>query len=259
MASADWYDDNAKSLAARYETLSAEAVHGWLADLLPSRPAAALDIGAGSGRDAVWLAAKGYDVVALEPSAAMREEARRYHPHPQIQWIDDSLPALRAVIRSRLTFDVVLLSAVWMHVPPGDRPRAFRKIASLLRPGGLLAMTLRRGQMEEERGIHPVSLSEIEVLGRNHGLLVERTGEARDQLGRSDVTWIHIAVRVPDDGTGALPLLRHVILNDDKSSTYKLALLRALCRVADGAAGLSQDHTDCLRVPRTAGTGGSAS
>jgi hypothetical protein len=45
-------------------------------------------------------------------------------------------------------------------------------------------------------------------------------------------------------GTGALPLLRHVILNDDKSSTYKLALLRTLCRVADGAAGFARDHDD---------------
>jgi hypothetical protein len=63
-------------------------------------------------------------------------------------------------------------------------------------------------------------------------------------LGRGEVHWIHVALRVPDDGTGALPLLRHVILNDDKSSTYKLALLRALCRVADGAAGFSRDHDD---------------
>ena len=39
--------------------------------------------------------------------------------------------------------------------------------------------------------------------------------------------------------SGALPLLRHVILNDAKSSTYKLALLRSLCRIADGSAGLA--------------------
>src|SRR6476620_12488576 len=30
------------------------------------------------------------------------------------------------------------------------------------------------------------------------------------------------------DGTTALPLLRHVILNDQKSATYKLGLLRAI-------------------------------
>ena len=53
-----------------------------------------------------------------------------------------------------------------------------------------------------------------------------------------------MAIRLPDDGTGALPLLRHVILNDDKSSTYKLGLLRALCRVADGAAGFARHYDD---------------
>jgi hypothetical protein len=41
-----------------------------------------------------------------------------------------------------------------------------------------------------------------------------------------------------------LPLLRHVILNDDKSSTYKLGLLRTVCRIADGSAGLARDYND---------------
>lgn len=49
-----------------------------------------------------------------------------------------------------------------------------------------------------------------------------------------------MALRLPDDGTGALPLLRHVILNDQKSATYKLGLLRALCRAADGQAGMAE-------------------
>jgi hypothetical protein len=51
-------------------------------------------------------------------------------------------------------------------------------------------------------------------------------------------------MRQPDDGTGALPLLRHVILHDDKSSTYKLGLLRSLCRIADGSAGMARESED---------------
>ena len=47
-----------------------------------------------------------------------------------------------------------------------------------------------------------------------------------------------------------MPLLRHVILNDQKSATYKLGLLRALCRAADGSAGMVQDTGDeFVRVP----------
>ena len=95
-----------------------------------------------------------------------------------------------------------------------------------------------------KRGIHPVSLAEIEELARDHGAFVDTHIEAIDQLGRPDVRWTQLAIRLPDDGTGALPLLRHVILNDNKSSTYKLALLRALCRAADGAAGLARDYDD---------------
>jgi hypothetical protein len=49
---------------------------------------------------------------------------------------------------------------------------------------------------------------------------------------------------LPDDGTGALPLLRHVILNDQKSATYKLGLLRTLCRAADGQAGLARERDE---------------
>ena len=34
------------------------------------------------------------------------------------------------------------------------------------------------------------------------------------------------------------------ILNDAKSSTYKLALLRTLCRIAEGSAGLAREMGD---------------
>ena len=45
-------------------------------------------------------------------------------------------------------------------------------------------------------------------------------------------------------------MLRHLILADAKSATYKLGLLRALCRAADGAAGWAEeDGEDHIRLP----------
>ena len=239
-----WYDANAEAVVARYEAVTSEAVHDWLRDLLPRSSASVLDVGAGSGRDAAWLAANGHDVVAVEPSASMRTAAAFLHGNPAINWIDDRLPALDMVSRSGLSFDLILLSAVWMHVRKSDRRRAFRKMINLLRPGGLMAITLRRGPADLERGFHSVSPEEVETLARDHGAFVEKHTEAMDLLNRDDVRWIQMAIRLPDDGTGALPLLRHIILNDDKSSTYKLALLRTLSRVADGAAGLARHYDD---------------
>ena len=185
-------------------------------------------------------------MVAVEPSASMRTVASQLHPETSVRWIADSLPALSAITKSGMSFDLILLSAVWMHVPASDRPRAFRKVINLLNPGGLIAITLRHGPDADERAIYPVSLVELETLVRGHGAFVERSVEAKDELGRSDVRWTQVAIRLPDDGTGALPLLRHIILNDDKSSTYKLGLLRTLCRIADGASGFARPHDDAF-------------
>lgn len=69
-------------------------------------------------------------------------------------------------------------------------------------------------------------------------------------MGRPGVSWMGVALRLPDDSTGALPLLRHLILNDQKSATYKLGLLRALCRAADGQAGLAEERgEDAVTLP----------
>jgi hypothetical protein len=98
--------------------------------------------------------------------------------------------------------------------------------------------------------MYPVSLDEIERLARNHGFTVEKVQQIPDQQGRDEISWTGVALRLPDDGTGALPLLRHVVLNDQKSATYKLGLLRALCRAADGSAGMVHDTGDeFVRVP----------
>jgi hypothetical protein len=73
--------------------------------------------------------------------------------------------------------------------------------------------------------MHDVSPEEIERLARVQGLAVVHTSTVPDMMSRAGVRWTQFALRLPDDGTGALPLLRHVILNDQKAATYKLGLL----------------------------------
>ncbi len=245
-----WYDANAARLAPAYEAAAAAPLRPWLADLLPPAPAVVIDVGAGTGRDAAALAELGHEVLAVEPSAGMRAEAARRHPSARIRWLADTLPALAATTRAGVAADLVLLSAVWQHVAPADRPRAFRKLVGLLRPGGLLALTLRHGP-DDGRGGHPVDEAGVEALARGQGLQVLRvTPRGPDGQGRAEVSWSAVVLRLPDDGTGALPLLRHLILADSKSSTYKLGLLRVLCRAADGAAGLAEEDGDeHVRLP----------
>lgn len=244
------YDAQAKELSDRYEALEFVRVHGWLLPFLPETRGMALDIGAGSGRDAKGLLDLGFDVVAVEPSFRMREEGKRRHPDPGIVWVNDALPGLESLVRQGLSFDLILASAVWMHISPDDRSRAFRKLVSLLKSGGILAMTLRHGPPEEGRTMYEVSIDEVEGLAKTQGVAILHSRTEPDFLGRSEVSWSHIILKFPDDETGALPLLRHVILQSDKSSTYKLGLLRAVSRIADGSQGMARSiGEDMISIP----------
>lgn len=244
-----WYDAHASTLVRQYADLDPNELHKWFVDLIPVSPSLVMDVGAGCGRDAVWFASKGHRVLAIEPSANMLREGEKASIGREVRWIQDSLPGLAEVGRSGLSADLVFLNAVWQHIAPDQRQRAFRKLVRLLRSGGLLVITLRAGPAEDEREMYPVSVSEIEQLAQAHGILVVRIRQEPDRSGRSDVYWTNIALRLPDDGTGALPLLRHVILDQSKSSTYKLALLRTLCRAADGASGMTRQEDDSVSLP----------
>src|ERR1039457_5208365 len=132
------YNHGFREFADAYEAFGFSDIHRDAIPFLPASSGMLLDIGAGSGRDADWFAARGWDVLAVEPASAFRMDAVRRHPSPNIRWIDDRLPALSAVHRLGLAFDLIWLSGVWMHVPPDDRPRAMGQLATLFKPGGSL-------------------------------------------------------------------------------------------------------------------------
>jgi SAM-dependent methyltransferase len=130
-----WYDVHADALARQYEAVPAAKVHAWLGSLLPSPLALFFDIGAGTGRNAAWLASQGHQVVVVEPSGATRRQGQILHPDDRLRWLDDRLPTLTATLRLGLAAEVILLSGVWQHVAPTDRPCAFRKLVTLLHRG----------------------------------------------------------------------------------------------------------------------------
>ncbi|MBZ4322882.1 class I SAM-dependent methyltransferase, partial [Streptomyces sp. SCA2-4] len=137
------YGEAAEALAEQYESVDFAEVHREVLHLFPERPCTVLDIGAGSGRDAAALAARGHRVVAVEPTAAFRAAGRRLHADRDIEWVDDVLPGLRALRGRR--FDLVLLTAVWMHLDEEERRAAMATVCGLVAPGGRVVLSLRHG------------------------------------------------------------------------------------------------------------------
>ncbi len=183
------YNQLADEIVPDYESLAFEHIHAATLDLLPPATAAILDVGAGTGRDAAWFARQGHDVFAVEPSRPLRQAGMKLHSSAAIVWIDDLLPDLRAVRGSGADFDLIWLSAIWMHVPPADRGRAFQTLASLLRPGGGLMFSLRQGPLSLERPMATADAAELTLLARAAGLVVERVARRADAAGRKDICW----------------------------------------------------------------------
>ncbi|MGC9458879.1 class I SAM-dependent methyltransferase, partial [Vibrio genomosp. F10] len=237
-----FYDNNAQQCFEQYTATNFESVHGSWKAFWPLSKDRVLDVGAGIGRDALWMEEQHCDVFAVEPAEAMRKIGQE-HTGTNVTWIDDSLPSLNKVINLGFRFDLILVSAVWMHVAPSHRERAFRKLSNLLAPNGRLVISLRHGDFNDTRQSYKVSAEELEQLAKDSALIVRHVSSMNsDALNRDDVTWQTVVMSLPDDGSGDLTKIRHIVVNDNKAATYKLALLRTLLRIADAHSGSVVDR-----------------
>jgi SAM-dependent methyltransferase len=190
------YEAEADALAVRYESRAFDAVHPHLLALLPPPPAAILDVGAGTGRDAGALAARGYHVTAAEPTAAMRAHGQRLHASPQIDWIDDHLPQLVHIVPPDGGFAVILLTAVWMHLDAEQRAAAMPRLGALAASGALLAMTLRHGPVPAGRRMFDVSAAETIALAAAAGFDCIGVSEGDDGAAlQPGISWDRLVFR----------------------------------------------------------------
>ncbi len=186
------YGESAAKLVGPYQSIAFEDVHADVLHLLPTAPCRALDIGAGTGRDAAALAARGHDVTAVEPTPGLLDHSKALHSALPITWIDDSLPDLALVEGG---FDLVMLTAVWMHLDLDQRQRAMPRVAGLLAPGGVMPMRLRHGPVPEGRRMFDVSIEETAALAEACGLRTIHRGRRPGLFGAPGVHWSVVVFR----------------------------------------------------------------
>ena len=194
----EWYEVNAEFITEEFEQLEFQKLHATLLNHLPQHPCSILDIGSGSGRDAAGLAELGHKVIAVEPSNALLTRARSLHPHSSITWVNGKLPELKAIRNLGHHYDVIFLSAVWMHLPYHDRQPSFERILGLLKKEGLLYITLRHGPYEVVEGFWDIPDEELVQLINCYELReIEQTTE-KDPLNRPGVSWTRFILQFSD-------------------------------------------------------------
>lgn len=170
--------------ASRERIWSGEPNRQLVADAASLAPGRALDVGSGEGADALWLAARGWRVTAVDVSSVAIARA-------------SALAAGRGeVIASRITFEQAdvrtwspplaaydLVTAQYLHPSPDVRPRLVRRLADAVAPGGVLLYV----------GHDP---SDLDVVSHGHPELRPAASEIAGLLDPAD--WdVEVAVARP--------------------------------------------------------------
>ncbi|MFG3229628.1 class I SAM-dependent methyltransferase [Kitasatospora sp. NPDC048194] len=107
-----------------------------LTDLAPGH---ALDLATGEGRNAIWLATRGWEVIGLDFSAVALERAERLTAElpdevaDRLTWRHGDARSFAAPAAGH---DLVLIA--YLQLPAGDRRAVLRRAADALAPGGTL-------------------------------------------------------------------------------------------------------------------------
>jgi SAM-dependent methyltransferase len=105
-----------------------------VADLLDDLPPGeAIDLAAGEGRHALWLAGRGWRVTAVDFSDVGLARARAAAGAEQVRWVTADVLAWTAPDES---VDLVLVA--YLHLPEADTADLLTRAIGWLRPGGHL-------------------------------------------------------------------------------------------------------------------------
>ena len=131
------YDAAFRALAESGVDVHGEAAY--VAALVPPG-SSVLDAGCGTGRVAVELARRGYEVVGVDNDRSMLDVARRH----DLPWVEADL----ATLDLGRTFDVVVCAGnVMVFLAEGTEPDVLQRLAAHLAPNGLLVSGWRTDRM----------------------------------------------------------------------------------------------------------------
>lgn len=152
--------------------------------------------GDGEGRNSVWLASQGHQVLAMDGSAVGLAKAQALAAEQGVR-IATQLADLADWQPPAGAFDALVLT--YVHLPPAIRASAHQRLADALRPGGLLILeAFHPKQLERSSGgpkqldmLYALADLEADFAGRLQWLLREEVETVLDEgPGHQGPAWV---------------------------------------------------------------------
>ncbi len=189
----NFYKDNAKQVAARYESVVSDLSKYFSESFTTGLKI--LDIGCGSGRDLAVLHKLDYDCYGVDPTPQFVEIAQEIHPELKDRIIQGGLPDLLVPFSGE--FDGVLCSAVLMHIEVDQLPDAAKAIKACLNVGGRLLFSVPSKRLDvvsenrDQNGRLFISnqANRLKSIFEQLGFKTVSSWDNSDSMGRDAVAW----------------------------------------------------------------------
>ena len=148
MDTLDYYQTYAKDFFSQTINVDMQNVYHPFLENLPKGKQAILDVGCGSGRDSVFFANQGFEVVAIDGSQNVIDLAKQ--TDTRIDWQCLRFDEI-AKQNWQNQFTGIWACASLLHVPFDDLSKILNDLLSCLRPTGVLYASFKYGDSEREK------------------------------------------------------------------------------------------------------------
>ena len=148
MVTLDFYQTNAKDFFSQTINVDMQNVYQPFLENLPKGKQAILDVGCGSGRDSVFFANKGFEVVAIDGSKSLIELAQQ--TDTRIDWQCLRFDEI-AKQSWQNQFTGIWACASLLHVPFDDLTKLLNDLILCIKSDGILYASFKYGDSEREK------------------------------------------------------------------------------------------------------------
>ena len=193
----DYYQHHAKSFVDQTFNVDMSKVYMPFLQALPNDSQKILDIGCGSGRDAIHFAKLGYRVTAIDASQPLIEWAKTHDSTNLVEWqcltFEDLLTS-----DWQGKFDGIWACASLLHCPFNELTTLLAKLSNCLNKNGILYASFKYGDNERydnERFFCHMNEIRWQLLIQYLGLSTLNLWLTKDNRSQNSQVWFNVLMR----------------------------------------------------------------